>query len=144
MGLEVGATLNAATDKESFQAGAADLHETFEMKSSWDTALRLGYYISPSTLFYGKLGCASTHFSLNAKDHGGQVGSYFVNVDDRDAERFLHGHEALRGMDAILFGSAGDPDIPDHITLWGLRLKICMMKVSVRAGILVPIQALKP
>ncbi|MBN8488426.1 MAG: hypothetical protein J0M20_11980 [Burkholderiales bacterium] len=31
----------------------------------------------------------------------------------------------LRGKDAILFGSAGDPDIPDHITLWGLRLKIC-------------------
>ncbi len=35
------------------------------------------------------------------------------------------GLDALRGMDAILFGSAGDPDIPDHVTLWGLRLKIC-------------------
>ena len=35
------------------------------------------------------------------------------------------GLDALRGMDAILFGSAGDPHIPDHITLWGLRLKIC-------------------
>jgi tartrate dehydrogenase/decarboxylase/D-malate dehydrogenase len=35
------------------------------------------------------------------------------------------GLDALRGMDAILFGSAGDPYIPDHITLWGLRLKIC-------------------
>ena len=35
------------------------------------------------------------------------------------------GLEALRLMDAILFGSAGDPQIPDHITLWGLRLKIC-------------------
>ena len=35
------------------------------------------------------------------------------------------GLEALRGKDAILFGSAGDPDIPDHVTLWGLRLKIC-------------------
>jgi len=36
-----------------------------------------------------------------------------------------NGLDALRGKDAILFGSAGDPDIPDHITLWGLRLKIC-------------------
>jgi tartrate dehydrogenase/decarboxylase / D-malate dehydrogenase len=36
-----------------------------------------------------------------------------------------NGLDALRGMDAILFGSAGDPHIPDHITLWGLRLKIC-------------------
>ncbi len=35
------------------------------------------------------------------------------------------GLEALKGKDAILFGSAGDPHIPDHITLWGLRLKIC-------------------
>src|ERR1039457_3345740 len=36
-----------------------------------------------------------------------------------------NGLEALKTKDAILFGSAGDPDIPDHITLWGLRLKIC-------------------
>ena len=35
------------------------------------------------------------------------------------------GLEPLRSKDAILFGSAGDPHIPDHITLWGLRLKIC-------------------
>ena len=35
------------------------------------------------------------------------------------------GLDALRGMDAILFGSAGDPEIPDHVTLWGLRLAIC-------------------
>ncbi len=35
------------------------------------------------------------------------------------------GLEPLRNKDAILFGSAGDPNIPDHITLWGLRLKIC-------------------
>ena len=35
------------------------------------------------------------------------------------------GLDALRGKDAILFGSAGDPDIPDHVTLWGLRLRIC-------------------
>lgn len=35
------------------------------------------------------------------------------------------GLATLRKFDAILFGSAGDPHIPDHITLWGLRLKIC-------------------
>ncbi|MDM0043053.1 tartrate dehydrogenase [Variovorax dokdonensis] len=35
------------------------------------------------------------------------------------------GLDSLRDKDAILFGSAGDPHIPDHITLWGLRLKIC-------------------
>ncbi len=35
------------------------------------------------------------------------------------------GLDALRHKHAILFGSAGDPHIPDHVTLWGLRLKIC-------------------
>jgi tartrate dehydrogenase/decarboxylase/D-malate dehydrogenase len=29
------------------------------------------------------------------------------------------GLNALLDKDAILFGSAGDPHIPDHITLWG-------------------------
>ena len=37
----------------------------------------------------------------------------------------INGLDALRQKNGILFGSAGDPDIPDHITLWGLRLKIC-------------------
>ena len=35
------------------------------------------------------------------------------------------GLKDLITKDAILFGSAGDPHIPDHVTLWGLRLKIC-------------------
>ena len=36
-----------------------------------------------------------------------------------------NGRDQIKGHDAILFGSAGHPDIPDHITLWGLRLAIC-------------------
>jgi tartrate dehydrogenase/decarboxylase/D-malate dehydrogenase len=35
------------------------------------------------------------------------------------------GRDQIRRHDAILFGSAGHPDIPDHVTLWGLRLAIC-------------------
>lgn len=31
----------------------------------------------------------------------------------------------LRTADAIYFGAVGDPNIPDHVTLWGLRLPIC-------------------
>ena len=36
-----------------------------------------------------------------------------------------NGRDRIRHHDAILFGSAGHPDIQDHITLWGLRLAIC-------------------
>jgi tartrate dehydrogenase/decarboxylase/D-malate dehydrogenase len=35
------------------------------------------------------------------------------------------GLEQIRGFDAIYFGAVGAPDVPDHITLWGLRLPIC-------------------
>jgi tartrate dehydrogenase/decarboxylase/D-malate dehydrogenase len=36
-----------------------------------------------------------------------------------------NGLEGLRDFDAIYFGAVGDPVIPDHVTLWGLRLAIC-------------------
>jgi tartrate dehydrogenase/decarboxylase/D-malate dehydrogenase len=35
------------------------------------------------------------------------------------------GLEQLKQADAIYFGAVGDPEIPDHVTLWGLRLPIC-------------------
>ena len=35
------------------------------------------------------------------------------------------GLETLRGFDAIYFGAVGDPELPDDVTLWGLRLAIC-------------------
>jgi len=43
-----------------------------------------------------------------------------------------HGHmmppgsvDTLKAYDAIYFGSAGDPRVPDHVSLWQLRLAIC-------------------
>jgi tartrate dehydrogenase/decarboxylase/D-malate dehydrogenase len=35
------------------------------------------------------------------------------------------GLSQLEPFDAIYFGSVGDPNLPDDITLWGLRLAIC-------------------
>ena len=35
------------------------------------------------------------------------------------------GLDTLKRFDAIYFGAVGAPDVPDHITLWGLRLPIC-------------------
>ncbi len=35
------------------------------------------------------------------------------------------GLDRLRKFDAIYFGAVGAPDVPDHVTLWGLRLPIC-------------------
>jgi tartrate dehydrogenase/decarboxylase / D-malate dehydrogenase len=63
-----------------------------------------------------------------------------------------NGLDALRKKDAILFGSAGDPHIPDHITLWGLRLKICqgldqyanVRPTRILPGIDAPLKRCKP
>jgi tartrate dehydrogenase/decarboxylase/D-malate dehydrogenase len=35
------------------------------------------------------------------------------------------GLEELKQFDAIFFGAVGAPDVPDHVSLWGLRLPIC-------------------
>lgn len=45
----------------------------------------------------------------------------------RQAGRMMpdDGLEILRNYDAIYFGAVGDPHLPDDITLWGLRLRIC-------------------
>ena len=58
------------------------------------------------------------------------------------------GVDELKDYNAIYFGSAGVPDIPDHITLWGLRLKICqgldqyanLRPVKLLPGILSPLK----
>jgi len=62
-------------------------------------------------------------------------GGFALDVDHYDwgSERYRRlgalmpadGLETLRGADAIYFGAVGAPDIPDHVTLWGLRLPIC-------------------
>ncbi|UTI86919.1 tartrate dehydrogenase [Mammaliicoccus sciuri] len=35
------------------------------------------------------------------------------------------GLETLKDYDAIYFGAVGFPNVPDHISLWGLRIAIC-------------------
>jgi tartrate dehydrogenase/decarboxylase/D-malate dehydrogenase len=37
----------------------------------------------------------------------------------------VDGRDRIRHHDAIYFGAVGAPDVPDHVTLWGLRLAIC-------------------
>jgi tartrate dehydrogenase/decarboxylase/D-malate dehydrogenase len=55
-------------------------------------------------------------------DHFDWGGAYYKKHGRMMPE---NGRDLIRKHDAILFGSAGHPDIPDHITLWGLRLAIC-------------------
>ncbi|HCH02168.1 MAG TPA: tartrate dehydrogenase [Vibrio sp.] len=64
-----------------------------------------------------------------------KIGTFDVKVDHFDWGSDYYkqhglmmpenGLEQLKSYDAIYFGAVGDPDISDHITLWGLRLPIC-------------------
>ncbi len=55
-------------------------------------------------------------------DHFDWSGEYYKKHGRMMPE---NGRDLIRHHDAILFGSAGHPEIPDHVTLWGLRLAIC-------------------
>ncbi|MPQ92649.1 tartrate dehydrogenase [Thioclava sp. JE_KL1] len=74
--------------------------------------------------------------ALTALDHlSRQTNAFRLEVDrfDWGSKRFQRegtfmpadGVDALRAYDSILFGAVGAPDVPDHLTLWGLRLAIC-------------------
>ena len=67
------------------------------------------------------LAAAGSSFRFEFEDFGWGADWYREHGEMMPAD----GLDALRDKDAILFGSAGDPEIPDHLTLWGLRLKIC-------------------
>jgi tartrate dehydrogenase/decarboxylase / D-malate dehydrogenase len=62
------------------------------------------------------------------------------------------GVEALKQFDAILFGAVGASDVPDDVTLWGLRLAICqsldqyanVRPARVLNGIQSPLRAARP
>jgi len=55
-----------------------------------------------------------THFDWSSKRYL-ETGQY---IPDGGLER-------LKSFDAIFFGAVGAPDVPDHVSLWGLRLPIC-------------------
>jgi tartrate dehydrogenase/decarboxylase/D-malate dehydrogenase len=57
-----------------------------------------------------------------AFDHFDWGGEYYKRHGRMMPE---NGRDLIRNHDAILFGSAGHPEIADHVTLWGLRLAIC-------------------
>jgi len=62
-------------------------------------------------------------------------GSFRFDVEpfDWSSERYLKhgayipdgGLEKLKQFNAILFGAVGSQKVPDHVSLWGLRLPIC-------------------
>lgn len=62
------------------------------------------------------------------------------------------GLDQLKKFDAIYFGAVGAPDVPDHVTLWGLRLPICqgfdqyanVRPTKILPGITPPLRDCKP
>src|SRR5882757_8039353 len=68
---------------------------------------------------------------LEALSGGGEIGFAIEHFPWSSAYFLEHGHyipagglERLQKFDAIFFGAVGSKDVPDHVSLWGLRLAI--------------------
>jgi tartrate dehydrogenase/decarboxylase/D-malate dehydrogenase len=68
---------------------------------------------------------------LQAVAHGGGFGIAVEHFPWSSDYYLEHGHyipegglERLKAFDAIFFGAVGDQRVPDHVSLWGLRLPI--------------------
>ena len=67
-------------------------------------------------------------------------GSFGIDFEHFDwgSERYLRegqyipagGLEKLKAFDAIFFGAVGSQEVPDHVSLWGLRLRSARASIS--------------
>jgi tartrate dehydrogenase/decarboxylase/D-malate dehydrogenase len=72
---------------------------------------------------------------IEVLNHLAKVGEFGVSFENLDwsSKRYQEtgayipegGLDKLKTFDAIFFGAVGAPDVPDHVSLWGLRLPIC-------------------
>ncbi|MFD9903398.1 tartrate dehydrogenase [Streptomyces sp. NPDC059063] len=90
--------------------------------------------------------------------HG--FGLSYTSYDDWSCARYLRegammpadGLDQLRDKDAILLGAVGHPDVPDHVSLWGLlipirrgfRQYVNLRPVRVFEGIESPVRGARP
>lgn len=92
-----------------------------------------------------------------------EIGTFSVEIQPYDwssAQYLSTGHyippngleQLCTSCDAILFGAVGHPSVPDHISLWGLRLAICqslqqyanVRPTRILQGINSPLRGCKP
>lgn len=95
-------------------------------KSSYSIACIPADGIGPEVIDCGvrvlkKLSQATGKFTIDFTDYDWSSATY------KTTGKYIPngGLEQLKKHDAILFGAVGSPDVPDHISLWGLRLAIC-------------------
>lgn len=135
-------------------ATSADAGGSMDTKRSWQIAVipgdGIGQEVTPeglrvlerlAALSRGRIDFRFEHFPWGCQ--------YYLKTGRMmDAD----GLERLRGFDAIYFGAVGWPGVPDHVSLWGLRLAICqgfdqyanIRPVKLLPGVASPLRAATP
>jgi tartrate dehydrogenase/decarboxylase/D-malate dehydrogenase len=81
----------------------------------------IGNEVIPAGLEVLQALCATEKFSIEVTSFDWSSKGYL----ETGAYIPAGGLEQLKKFDAIFFGAVGAPDVPDHVSLWGLRLPIC-------------------
>ena len=98
------------------------------------------------------LAAADSGFAFDFEEFPWGGDYYRAHGEMMPAQQVLDVADGRLGQQPQGFGSAGDPEIPDHITLWGLRLKICqgldqyanVRPTRILPGIDAPLKRCKP
>src|SRR3954447_14230948 len=80
----------------------------------------IGREVTPAALEVLEAAGRSHGFALDVTEHSWGCDHFVATGQMMPTD----GIETLRGSDAILLGAVGRPDVPDHISLWGLLIPI--------------------
>ncbi|MFN7662772.1 MAG: outer membrane beta-barrel protein [Alphaproteobacteria bacterium] len=103
-GVEANVGIYGADNKASTTLNTAEVNSSSDIKTSWGMLGRLGYYISPTSLLYGRVGVQSTSFS-----YGGSSGS--------SGEFIFPGSYSRQSRTGFLYGLGMESALSDRLSV---------------------------
>jgi outer membrane immunogenic protein len=102
-GAELNVGLYGVDSKNSYSIGGTETTSSAEIRASWGLSARLGYYISPTSLLYARMGVNSTNFNYSGSSSS-------------NGEIIFPGTYRRNNRTGFLYGLGLESALNDHIS----------------------------